>query len=123
MPEEKAENLHRSVLLEEAVELLNVNDGGTFVDATLGMGGHVERMLGLTRSGTVIAMDQDADAIAVARERLRHYGDRLKIFHSNFTEIKNVIHEAGVSSVDGVLADLGVSSLQLDSPERGFSFR
>src|SRR5688572_29997751 len=123
MAEEKAENLHRSVLLDEAVELLNVNDGGTFVDATLGMGGHAERILELTKSSSVLAMDQDADALGLARERLGHYGDRIKFFHSNFTEIKTVLSESGVSVVDGVLGDLGVSSLQLDSPERGFSFR
>ncbi len=123
MPEEKVENLHRSVLLDEAVEILDLHEGGTFVDATLGMGGHTERILDLMQTSTVIAMDQDEDAIAVARERLGHYGDRAKVFHSNFTEIKTVIREAGVSTVDGVLADLGVSSLQLDSPERGFSFR
>ena len=123
MSEVKAENLHRSVLLDEAVQILNVREGGTFVDATLGLGGHAEKILDVAPNSTVIAMDQDADAILLARERLEAYGDRVKLFHSNFTEIKTVVREAGVNGVDGVIADLGVSSLQLDSAERGFSFR
>ena len=118
-----AENLHRSVLLEEAVEILNASSGGTFVDATLGMGGHTERILDLSPATRVIALDQDEEAIAIARKRLDKYGDRVEIVHSNFSRLKTVLADAGIESVSGVLADLGVSSLQLDSETRGFSFR
>lgn len=123
MTEPKAENLHLSVLLAEVIQILNVPEGGIFVDATLGMGGHTEGILAASDNTRVIAMDQDADAIELAKPRLRKFGQRLTVSHSNFSEIRKVLTEAGVERVDGVIADLGVSSLQLDSPERGFSFR
>jgi 16S rRNA (cytosine1402-N4)-methyltransferase len=123
MPETKAENLHTSVLLDEAVDILNAIAGGTFVDATLGMGGHAEKMLSMTDKSIVIGIDQDDDALDKARERLTRFGDRVTFIHSNFSEIGSVVRDAGVEAVEGVIADLGVSSLQLDSTERGFSFR
>lgn len=123
MPETKAENLHSSVLPEESVELLNAGTGGTFVDATIGMGGHAERLLEASPANRVIGLDQDPDAIALASARLAGFGDRVRFFHSSFSEITDVLGEAQVEKVDGVLADLGVSSLQLDSETRGFSFR
>ena len=123
MPENEAENLHVPVLLEETVEFLDVSRGGTYVDATVGMGGHAEAILNASNDSSLLAIDQDQDALALARTRLSRFGDRVTYFHSNFSEIAIVIRSAGIKSVDGVLADLGVSSLQLDSETRGFSFR
>ena len=123
MSERKAENLHQTVLLNESVGFLNIRSGGLYVDATLGLGGHTEGILALNSGARVIGIDQDADAIKHAEERLGHFGERIRIVHSNFTNIKSVVGDLGYEGVDGVLADLGVSSLQLDSGERGFSFR
>jgi 16S rRNA (cytosine1402-N4)-methyltransferase len=123
MPEKIAENLHRPVLLEEVIELLDVKRGGLFVDATLGLGGHTEAILDASPANTVIAIDQDERAMELARPRLKGFGDRVTFVHSNFEAIKEVLRSTGNEKVDGILADLGVSSLQLDSEERGFSFR
>lgn len=123
MPEKPAEDIHASVLADESVEFLNVRDGGVFVDATLGLGGHAEAILRSSNRTTVIGIDQDQEAIAMATHRLSAFADRIKIVHSNFSEIKTVLRKEGVATVDGILADLGVSSLQLDKGERGFSFR
>ena len=123
MPEKKAENLHRSVLLQEALDLLDARKGGVFVDATLGMGGHTEAILQANANNEVIAFDQDNNALALARERLEPFGNRVNLVHSNFAELGKVLKNARREQVDGVLADLGVSSLQLDDAERGFSFR
>jgi 16S rRNA (cytosine1402-N4)-methyltransferase len=123
MPEANAENIHVSVLPSETLELLNAGKGGTFVDATLGLGGHTRLILEASDSNSVIALDQDTAAIKLAKERLRKFGDRLRIEHSNFSEIKTVLAQLDVAEVDGITADLGVSSLQLDSESRGFSFR
>jgi 16S rRNA (cytosine1402-N4)-methyltransferase len=122
-PEETAENLHKSVLLAESLELLAPARGGIFVDATLGLGGHSEAILQASPKTTVIGIDQDLNAIAFAEKRLEKFGDRFKVFHANFAEIESVLVKAEVEKVDGVLADLGVSSLQFDSETRGFSFR
>ena len=123
MSDRKAENLHRSVLLVEAVGLLDVRRGGLFVDATLGLGGHAEEILEVSEGGTLVGIDQDTEAIKHASNRLSRFGDRVTIVHANFAEIKSAIHSLGLESVDGIIADLGVSSLQLDAAERGFSFR
>ncbi len=123
MPLEKVENIHASVLPQETVEILNASAGGIFVDATLGLGGHSEAILKASTENRVIAIDQDEDAIRIARERLTGFAGRISIFHSNFSEIKGILAKAGIEKVDGIFADLGVSSLQLDSAERGFSFR
>lgn len=112
-----------TVLLKEAVEVLNAKKGGTFVDATLGLGGHAEAILLASPKNIVVAMDQDEEAIGNARKRLEPFGDRVTVFHSNFSAIRPVLLKAGSGEVDGILADLGVSSLQLDSATRGFSFR
>jgi 16S rRNA (cytosine1402-N4)-methyltransferase len=119
----EAENLHKSVLLQETVEMLAPAGGGIFVDCTLGLGGHAEAILQASENASVIGIDQDPQAIRLATERLGKFGARIKIFHANFAEIKEVLKTAGVQKVNGVLADLGVSSLQFDSAERGFSFR
>lgn len=123
MPKTEAENLHQSVLLEETVRLLEPKSGEIFVDATLGLGGHAEAVLQTSETVRLIGIDQDAEAIRLARERLAKYGGRVEIFHANFAEIKDVLARAKVEKVDGILADLGVSSLQFDTAERGFSFR
>ncbi|HVE56360.1 MAG TPA: 16S rRNA (cytosine(1402)-N(4))-methyltransferase RsmH [Pyrinomonadaceae bacterium] len=123
MPPTDAENLHKSVLLQETVEMLNPQAGEIFVDCTLGLGGHTEAILQAAENIRVIGIDQDLQAIELAQERLGHFGERIKIFHANFAEITEVLKKAGVQKVNGILADLGVSSLQFDDGKRGFSFR
>jgi 16S rRNA (cytosine1402-N4)-methyltransferase len=123
MSETSAENIHVPVLPNETVELLNAINGGVFVDATLGLGGHTELILNAAKTNTVVAIDQDEAAIELARKRLKGFTDRLSISHANFSQIKTVLGSLGIERVDGILADLGVSSLQLDSETRGFSFR
>ena len=123
MSERKAENLHQTVLLRESVEILNLRSGGLYVDATLGLGGHAEEILSVSHDVRLIGIDQDTEAIRLAEERLGRFGERIRIVHANFTDIKSVVQDLGYEGVDGVLADLGVSSLQLDRAERGFSFR
>ena len=116
------ERLHTSVLLDESLELLSVKSGKLYVDATLGMGGHAEAILKVP--GTrLIGLDQDEDAIRLAGDRLERFGERIKLVRCNFSEINGVLSTLKEQKVDGILADLGVSSLQLDSEERGFSFR
>lgn len=121
--EEKAEDLHKSVLLAETLQFLEPERGGVFVDATLGLGGHSEAILSASNDAKVIGIDQDQDAIAYTEKRLEKFGERFKVFHANFSEIEMVLAKAEVEKVDGILADLGVSSLQFDSETRGFSFR
>jgi 16S rRNA (cytosine1402-N4)-methyltransferase len=123
MPENSPANIHVSVLPGETIELLNAINGGLFVDATLGLGGHTELILNAADKNRVIALDQDAKAIEIAKERLKPFGDRVTFVHSNFSQLRNVLEGMDVDKVDGILADLGVSSLQLDSQNRGFSFR
>jgi len=110
-------------LRDEAVSLLGPADGGLIVDATLGMGGHSKAILDSAPGARLIAIDQDPDAIRLAAERLAGYSKRVKIIRSNFSELRDVLNKEGISNVDGIIADLGVSSLQLDSESRGFSFR
>ncbi|MEY8332950.1 16S rRNA (cytosine(1402)-N(4))-methyltransferase RsmH [Lachnospiraceae bacterium 47-T17] len=118
------EFLHTSVLLEETIEHLNIRPEGVYVDGTLGGGGHAARVLGqLSGSGRLIGIDQDADAIAAAKERLRDYEGRLTVIHSNYAAMKQELTHIGISRVDGIVLDLGVSSFQLDTPQRGFSYR
>jgi 16S rRNA (cytosine1402-N4)-methyltransferase len=114
---------HRSVLLNEAIQLLRPERGGAFLDATLGLGGHSEAILEASDEATVIGIDLDRNAIKLAQERLVRFGSRFRAFHANFKEVMEVVQTAQVSKLRGILADLGVSSLQLESPERGFSFR
>ncbi|HEX8287987.1 MAG TPA: 16S rRNA (cytosine(1402)-N(4))-methyltransferase RsmH [Pyrinomonadaceae bacterium] len=123
MLKENAENLHQSVLLEESLQLLQPKASETFVDATLGLGGHSAAILESAENVQLIGIDQDLEAIGYARERLAKFGERAQIYHANFADIKSVMAEAKIEKADGVLADLGVSSLQFDTAERGFSFR
>jgi len=119
----EAENIHKSVLLHETIEMLDPQTGEIFVDCTLGLGGHAEAILQTAENIQVFGIDQDLEAIRFAQERLENFGERIKIFHANFAEIEDVLKKAGVQKVNGVLADLGVSSLQFDDGKRGFSFR
>jgi 16S rRNA (cytosine1402-N4)-methyltransferase len=111
------------VLLDEVLEWLDVKPDGTYIDATLGAGGHSAAIASRLTSGKLISLDQDAQAIALAAERLKKFGTTVKLVESSFSRIAEVVHELGIPGVDGVLADLGVSSMQLDQAERGFSFR
>jgi len=123
VPKNIAQNIHQPVLLVETLQLLKPQADDFFVDATLGLGGHTEAILAKSKETQVIGIDQDLEAIGLAKERLNSFGERFKVFHSNFSDIKQVLAEAKIDKVDGVLADLGVSSLQFDSRTRGFSFR
>ena len=115
---------HTSVLLEEVLENLAIRPDGIYVDGTLGGGGHSFHILErLTAGGRLIGIDQDTDAIAAAGERLSQFGDAVTIVHDNYEHIANVLEDLSVPSVDGILLDLGVSSYQLDNPERGFTYR
>ena len=114
---------HRPVLLPEAIELLGASRGGLFVDGTLGLGGHSEAILEASTNARVIGIDRDREALELAGKRLAQYGSRFRAVHANFREIARVVAEAGETDVQGVLVDLGVSSLQFDTGERGFSFR
>jgi len=110
------------VLVAEAVEFLSPTPVGCYVDCTLGLGGHTAALLE-AGAGHVIGIDRDEDALAIARERLAAFGDRVTYVHADYRELVRVVREAGRADVHGVLADFGVSSMQLDAPERGFSFR
>jgi 16S rRNA (cytosine1402-N4)-methyltransferase len=114
---------HRPVLLRETIELLGVKHGGLFVDGTLGLGGHSEAILEACQDARVIGIDRDPEALDLAMSRLKRFGSRFRGVHGNFRDIAQVVEEANESDVRGVLVDLGVSSLQLDTVERGFSFR
>lgn len=111
------------MLLDEVLAWLDPKPGGTYVDATVGAGGHAEAILGrIAPAGRLIGVDRDADALAVAGQRLAHYGAAVTLRHANFTAIRTVVAEAGLEAVDGIVMDLGASSLQLEVSERGFSF-
>jgi 16S rRNA (cytosine1402-N4)-methyltransferase len=115
--------LHRPVMLKEALAYLAAADGGLFIDATLGLGGHTEALLRASPLGRVIGLDRDAEAMELARRRLAEFGARFEAVHTDYRQIKRVLLEKKIESVAGLLADLGVSSFQLETPERGFSFQ
>ena len=115
--------VHRPVLLRETIELLAAERGGLFVDCTVGLGGHSEAILQASSSAEVLAIDRDDEALELARKHLAQFGSRWRAVHADFRDITRVLANAKVKQVRGILADLGVSSLQLDSPSRGFSFR
>ena len=115
---------HYSVLRDETIEQLNIRPDGIYVDGTLGGGGHsIEICKRLSDNGRLIGIDQDADAIAAATERLHDFWQKVTIVRSNYADIYNILSELGIHKVDGIVLDLGVSSFQLDTPERGFTYR
>lgn len=113
---------HISVLLEETIEGLAVKPEGTYVDGTLGGAGHASHVVSKLTTGRFVGIDQDEDAIRAATERLASYADKVTIVRSNYENMTDVLKTLGISQVDGILLDLGVSSYQLDTPERGFSY-
>ena len=114
---------HTPVLVEEVLQWLEIKPDGIYVDATLGAGGHSAAIAHRLVSGKLISLDQDERALELARENLKPLKDRVTLVKSPFSRIAEVVHELGIPKVDGVLADLGVSSMQLDQSARGFSFR
>jgi 16S rRNA (cytosine1402-N4)-methyltransferase len=116
--------LHVPVLLKEVVDNLNVRPGGLYVDCTVGTGGHAERILeGSAPGGILLGIDRDSEALTIARERLARFGDRARLLKARFGELEDVLAESGLDEPDGFLFDLGVSALQIENPERGFSYR
>lgn len=115
---------HKSVLLRETIEYLNIKPEGIYVDGTLGGGGHAyEVCKRLSAKGKFIGIDQDEDAIKAASRRLSEFEDRIRIIRSNYCEMREALAGVGIYMVDGIILDLGVSSYQLDDPERGFTYR
>ena len=114
---------HTSVLLNETVEELHIRPDGIYVDGTLGGGGHSLEICKKLTTGRLIGIDQDEDAIRAASERLNEFQDKVTIIRSNYANMKEELQKLGISGVDGILLDLGVSSFQLDTPERGFTYR
>ena len=113
---------HKSVLLDECIEALNIRPDGVYVDGTLGRAGHSREIAQRLTTGRLICIDRDMAAIDAAKERLAPWMDRVTLVHGNFAELGDVLVQAGVSGVDGMLFDLGVSSPQLDDASRGFSY-
>ena len=113
---------HVSVLLEECLEGLDIKPHGIYIDGTLGGAGHSSRIVSRLTTGKLIGIDRDPVALQAAEERLKPYKDRVTLVHSNFSEMAQVVKNLGLSGVDGILLDLGVSSPQLDDGERGFSY-
>tara|TARA_B100000315_G_scaffold258219_1_gene309568 strand:+ start:5321 stop:6256 length:936 start_codon:yes stop_codon:yes gene_type:complete len=115
---------HVSVLRNEVVEWLNVGSGGVYVDGTLGAGGHAEALLQASEpDGIIIGVDQDDSAIKIAEERLKKFSSRLQLIHGSFAQLVQCVQSIGINAVNGIVLDLGVSSMQLGDPARGFSFQ
>ena len=117
-----SEFYHVSVLLDECIQALNIKPDGIYVDGTLGGAGHSSQIAARLTTGMLIGIDRDTKALKAAGERLAPYADRVKLVHSNFSRLDEVLDELGIAGVDGILLDLGVSSPQLDEAERGFSY-
>jgi 16S rRNA (cytosine1402-N4)-methyltransferase len=113
---------HRSVLLSECIDSLNIRPDGVYVDGTLGMGGHSEQIAARLETGLLLAIDRDAEAIEQAAQRLAPYGERVRLVRGNFRYLGKILDEQGITQTDGMLFDLGVSSPQLDEAVRGFSY-
>ena len=113
---------HFSVLLDECIENLDIKPNGIYVDGTAGGAGHSSKIAERLENGLLIPIDQDEDAIKVVTERLAPFGDRVRVVRDNFSNIKQVLDDLGIEKIDGLLLDLGVSSYQLDTAERGFSY-
>lgn len=115
---------HKSVLLEECIHYLDIKPNGVYVDGTLGGGGHsYEICKRLSEKGRLVGIDQDGDAIRAASERLSVFGDKRTLLRRNYSKMREALAGLGICKVDGILLDLGVSSYQLDKPERGFTYR
>ena len=114
---------HTSVLLEESLESLNIRSDGIYVDGTLGGGGHSLEIVKRLITGHLIGIDQDAEALAAAEARLAGFEDKITLVKNNFVNIRAILQELNIESVDGILLDIGVSSYQIDNPERGFSYK
>ena len=114
--------MHKSVLLNESIEGLNIRDGLIYVDCTLGYAGHSGKILKKNKKGWLYAFDQDEEAIEYSNKKLNSIGFNFEIIHSNFVNLKKELNKRGIEKVDGILFDLGVSSPQLDNKERGFSY-
>ena len=119
---ENIEFVHRSVLYNECLDSLCIKPGGIYVDGTAGGAGHSSGIAARLEDGKLYAFDRDIDAVMTATERLSRFGDRAEVIHSNYFDIKKQLSDRGVSGIDGLLLDLGVSSYQLDCAERGFSY-
>jgi len=115
--------LHTPVLLEAVLEWLRIRPEGTYVDATAGTGGHAIEIARRLATGRLVVIDRDPQALEIARERLKEFSDRVVFVHAEFSRIGEVAANLGLPPVDGMLADLGISTLELDDPTRGFSFR
>lgn len=113
---------HKPVLLDEVIDALNIRPDGIYLDGTVGGAGHSSAIAERLTTGRLIALDRDSDAVAVASARLARFGERARVVHSNFSDAAAVCRELGADHIDGILLDLGVSSYQLDTPERGFSY-
>ena len=114
--------MHKTVLLNEAIDNLNVKEDGIYVDATLGFGGHSGLILKRVKRGFLFAFDQDEMAIEYSAKKLSEIGNNYEIIKSNFVNLKEELNKRGINKIDGIVFDLGVSSPQLDIPERGFSY-
>lgn len=114
--------MHKSVLLDETIESLNIKEDGTYIDCTLGYGGHSEAILKRIKRGWLFAFDKDIDAINYSDNRLTKIGNNFELIHSSFSNIKSEMHQRNIDKVDGIIFDLGVSSPQIDLDSRGFSY-
>ena len=114
--------VHIPVLLQECIENLNIDPEGIYLDGTLGLGGHSFEIASRLKGGRLICIDRDETAIKRAGKRLAPFGDKVTLIHGNFSDAAELLDNAGINSVDGMLFDLGVSSPQLDEAERGFSY-
>ncbi len=114
--------MHKSVLLDESIEGLNIKEDGIYIDCTLGYGGHAEAILKRIKRGWLFAFDKDIDAIKFSDERLKRIGNNFEIINTSFSNILNEMHQRDIDKVDGIIFDLGVSSPQIDNQERGFSY-
>jgi 16S rRNA (cytosine1402-N4)-methyltransferase len=115
--------LHTPVLAAEAIEWLRIRPDGTYLDATTGTAGHSIEIARRLTTGRLVGIDRDPQALAIAQERLKEFGEKVVLVHAEFSQIGELAREKGLGPFDGVIADLGISTLELDSPERGFSFR
>ena len=113
---------HKPVLLHECLEALAIKPDGTYLDGTLGRAGHALEILRRLKGGRLIGIDRDLTAIEAAKERLAEFGDRVTLVHGDFRDLGDILRELGADGLDGMLFDLGVSSPQLDEPQRGFSY-